>query len=164
MPGIGPPPKDPSARARNNPSPRAEDQLVLAEDGEIRGPDLPENFTLQEKWRDDDRVWHTDYIEHEWPEATKKWWDHWRKSAIAQTFLESDWDFLLETARLHAQFWLGDNKAAAELRLRVSKFGATPEDRLRLRLSIEQTPKATPKEREAHESKSRKTYGHLHIA
>ena len=31
---------------------------------------------------------------------------------------------------------LGDLKQAAELRLRVAKFGATPEDRMRLRLQI----------------------------
>ena len=31
---------------------------------------------------------------------------------------------------------LGDLKQAAELRLRVAKFGATPEDRMRLRLQV----------------------------
>ncbi|MEU7096065.1 hypothetical protein [Kitasatospora aureofaciens] len=56
---------------------------------------------------------------------------------MAQTFTPADWDFLLETAVLHAAFWDGDRTVASELRLRVAKFGATPEDRLRLKLEIE---------------------------
>jgi hypothetical protein len=57
---------------------------------------------------------------------------------MAQTFTPADWDFLLETAVLHALFWDGDRSVASELRLRVAKFGATPEDRLRLKLEIYQ--------------------------
>jgi hypothetical protein len=49
---------------------------------------------------------------------------------------DTDWDFLLDTALLHARYWEGDEKVAAELRLRVAKFGATPEDRARLRMSV----------------------------
>ncbi len=44
---------------------------------------------------------------------------------------------------MHAEFWLGNRSLAAELRLRVAKFGATPEDRARLRLSIGE-PKRKP--------------------
>jgi hypothetical protein len=81
-----------------------------------------------------------------WPEPTKAWWLNWRKSAQAQTFSPSDWDFLLETAVLHARFWSGDHSVAGELRLRVAKFGATPEDRLRLKMDIEsdESPAAKP--------------------
>jgi hypothetical protein len=77
-----------------------------------------------------------------WPAETVAWWGTWRRSPQAQTFTETDWSFLLDTARLHALFWLGDSSRAQELRLRAAKFGATPEDRLRLRLSI--TPPAAP--------------------
>jgi len=56
---------------------------------------------------------------------------------LAQTFTESDWDFLLDTALLHTQMWNGDTKLAAEIRLRVSAFGSTPEARLRLKLKID---------------------------
>jgi hypothetical protein len=71
-----------------------------------------------------------------WPAMTRRWWARWRKSPQAQTFTETDWDFLLETALIHRAFILGDLKQAAELRLRVAKYGATPEDRMRLRLQI----------------------------
>ena len=59
-----------------------------------------------------------------------------RSTPQAQTYTDADWSFLLDTAVLHADFWLGDRKVAAELRLRVAKFGVTPEDRARLRISI----------------------------
>lgn len=48
----------------------------------------------------------------------------------------TDWDFLLDTALLHAELWSGNRSVAAELRLRVAKFGATPEDRARLRIQV----------------------------
>lgn len=43
----------------------------------------------------------------------------------------------MDTALLHAELWSGNGAVASELRLRVAKFGATPEDRARLRMSIE---------------------------
>lgn len=67
---------------------------------------------------------------------TLAWWETWRSSPQAQAFTETDWDFLVDTALLHARFWKGDEKVAGELRLRVAKFGATPEDRARLRMQI----------------------------
>ena len=72
----------------------------------------------------------------DWPAATREWWRTWRTSAQASKFTETDWLFLLDTAVLHAEFWLGDPSVAGELRLRVAKFGATPEDRARLRLQV----------------------------
>jgi hypothetical protein len=51
---------------------------------------------------------------------------------------EPDWFFLLDTALMHHQMWSnGKWEFAAEIRLRVAKFGATPEDRLRLKQEIE---------------------------
>ncbi|WP_382307301.1 hypothetical protein [Herbiconiux sp. UC225_62] len=48
-----------------------------------------------------------------------------------------DWDFLLDTALMHHHMWTtGSFEQAAEVRLRVQKFGATPEDRSRLRVEI----------------------------
>jgi hypothetical protein len=38
----------------------------------------------------------------------------------------------LDTAVLHAGFWLGDTSVADGLHLRVAKHGATPLDRARL--------------------------------
>lgn len=69
-----------------------------------------------------------------WHPQTVEWWAMWGRAAQSGTFTESDWLYLLETAFLHHQFWNGDSKQASELRLRVAKFGATPEDRARLRM------------------------------
>jgi len=120
MAGRGPAPKDPAERVRRN-KPDAP-TIVVADDGETHGPELPEGF--------------------EWPAATCDWWETWRRSPQAQTFTDTDWSFLIDTAVLHAEFWLGNRSLAAELRLRSAKFGATPEDRARLKLEVGEPPAA----------------------
>ena len=127
MAGRGPAPKPASERVRRNLD-AIPTVAVFAGDDLERGFDLPDLEPDELGAR-------------RWPAMTRRWWDRWRKSPQAQTFTETDWDFLLETALIHRAFILGDLKQAAELRLRVSKFGATPEDRMRLRLQI-----ATPAE------------------
>lgn len=70
----------------------------------------------------------------DWPEQTVAWWAMWADSPQAAHFVASDWSFLLDTALLHAAVWgNGEFDRLSELRMRVSKFGATPEDRARLR-------------------------------
>ncbi|MFE3769941.1 hypothetical protein [Streptomyces sp. NPDC059122] len=76
--------------------------------------------------------------EGEWPQRTQEWWEMWQSSPQAEHFSSTDWDFLLDTALIHARLWSGELSAAAELRLRVAKFGATPEDRSRLRMQFAQ--------------------------
>lgn len=117
MPGRGPAPKPDGERRRRNKPPVP--VTVVSGDGLVRGPELPDVF------------------EGGWQSQTRVWWESWRVSPQASTFTETDWSFLLDTALLHHRLWCGDTTAAGELRLRVAKFGATPEDRLRLRLSIE---------------------------
>lgn len=145
MAGRGPAPKPDDTRARRNKPPAPAQNLSV--DGELRGPTLPKGMT--------------------WPEPTKKWWLNWRKSAQAKTFVASDWDFLLETALLHAAFWDGDKTVAAELRLRVAKFGATPEDRLRLRMNITQPDEdgaqGEPEKGSTAASASKERYGGLRV-
>lgn len=122
MAGRGPAPKGTRSRSRD------EVELTVVEaDGKVYGPELPETF--------------------EWPAATVAWWETWRKSAQAQAFTDTDWSFLLDTAVMHAEFWLGNRSLAPELRLRVAKFGATPEDRARLKMSVGKpaASAATPK-------------------
>ena len=68
----------------------------------------------------------------------------WGESAQAAHFTATDWEFLLETALLHARFWGGEASLAGELRLRVAKFGATPEDRQRLRYEFAEEPPPKP--------------------
>lgn len=125
MAGRGPAPKPADKRRRRN-SPSS---TSLTPDGVLRGMPLPRSGYST---RIDGAK-----VSFSWPEQTKAWWLNWRRSAMAQTFTAADWDFLLETAVLHACFWDGDRSVASELRLRVAKFGATPEDRLRLKLEIE---------------------------
>lgn len=74
----------------------------------------------------------------EWPDRTRDWWAMWCDSPQAENFVSTDWDFLLDTALIHAEFWSGNTAVAGELRLRVAKFGATPEDRARLRITFAQ--------------------------
>ena len=78
-------------------------------------------------------------VEFRWPARTVEWWAMWRDSPLAADFTATDWSELLDTAVLHAKFWTGGSiKYAAEIRLRVAKFGATPEDRARLRITFAQ--------------------------
>lgn len=114
-------PKATRSRARDTERRDAELSKLEA-DGELRGPELPEGVL-------DDESWHP---------RTVQWWNTWRRSPQAQTFTETDWDFLLDTALMHHTMWAKKRwEFAAELRLRAAKFGATPEDRMRLKLKIE---------------------------
>jgi hypothetical protein len=47
------------------------------------------------------------------------------------------WQFLVDTARMHHVMWSrGRWDYAGEIRLRVAKVGATPEDRMRLKVKV----------------------------
>lgn len=119
MAGRGPAPKARMTRPTDDKRRQAE-QTHVAAGAEPVGPPLPDGIA--------------------WPDATRAWWDTWRSSAQATTFVGTDWDFLLDTAVLHAEYWRGELGVAAELRLRVAKLGATPEDRARLRLQVDTPP------------------------
>lgn len=56
-----------------------------------------------------------------------------------------DWAELRDTAVLHGLYWSGDVKLAGELRLRTAKFGATAEDRARLRIQYAAADEADDK-------------------
>ena len=116
MANRGPAPKPELTRERDN-ARREAATTKVTDDGVLRGKPLPK-----------ETAWHP---------RTVAWWATWRKSSLAQTFTESDWDFLLDTALLHTEMWNGETKLAAEIRLRVSAFGSTPEARLRLKLKID---------------------------
>jgi hypothetical protein len=121
MAGRGPAPKDPSERRRRN---ATEPLTVVEADDTLRGPELPDVI--------------------DWPDATREWWETWRRAPQAQTFTDTDWSFLLDTAVLHMEFWDGDRSVAAELRLRAAKFGATPEDRARLKIAVGEPKSGKP--------------------
>ena len=132
MAGRGPAPKDPSKRARRNSDPTA---LRVIEAKPTKQPALPTLWVKQ-----DDEV-----VSVEWPSVTRDWWKMWADSPLSTEFTDTDWSELRDTARLHALFWMGDKSVAGELRLRVAKFGATPEDRARLRITFAAADEADEK-------------------
>lgn len=136
MAGRGPAPKDPSRRARRNAEPTAL-RVITAEP--TQQPDLPD-FDVQIEV-DGDLVSQS----FSWPQRTREWWQMWADSPLSAEFTSTDWSELMDTALLHAKYWSGDHKVAGELRLRVAKFGATPEDRARLRIQFAQADEADEK-------------------
>ncbi|MFD5161060.1 hypothetical protein ACFWMJ_23775 [Streptomyces hawaiiensis] len=126
MAGRGPAPKDPSKRRRRN---TAEPETVVTPDDELRGPELPEGVLGADEDTGEVVEWHP---------RTVAWWNSWRTSPMAQTFVDTDWDFLIDTALMHHTMWAkGRWEFASEVRLRAAKFGATPEDRARLKLKVD---------------------------
>lgn len=71
-----------------------------------------------------------------WHPQTLVWWTVWGESELSEDFTAIEWNYLTETAMIVNEFWNGDMKMASELRLRAAKFGATPEDRARLRIQV----------------------------
>lgn len=144
MGGVGPAPKDPSKRARRNKDPLPSTDLHT--DGNRRGPELPDALPTDESW----------HI------RTLAWWDTWRRSPQAQMFTETDWDFLIDTALMHHTMWSkGRWEFAAELRLRAAKFGATPEDRARLRMKVDGETDEPAKPAPGRRATSKARYGGL---
>lgn len=132
MGGLGPVPKESRQRDRDTPV----REMVIA-DGKIGGFDLPDDvlpvITNENSPRFGER--------EEWNPQTVRWWTNWRMSPQATRMLTGpDWDYMLDTALMHHQMWESGGKnseRAAEIRLRVAAFGATPADRLRLKLEID---------------------------
>lgn len=119
MAGRGPAPKDPSRRARVNKDPipaRVVDAPSLVP-MDLPGDLLPEG--------------------EEWHPATLRWWSRWCESPLAENLPAVDWSELEACAVLHHEFMRKRSfTLGSELRLRMAKFGSTPEDRARLRISI----------------------------
>lgn len=139
MAGNGPAPKPANRRARRNADPKA---LTVLRFDPAAAPGLP-----------DDIDWHP---------RTLDWWKMWADSAQAENFTATDWSFLLDTALMHHAMWSkGQWTLAAEVRLRVAKFGATPEDRARLRMVFADADEKDEK-RAKRTQGSRERYGPLH--
>lgn len=130
MAGRGPAPKEPAKRARTNSDPTALRVITAAP---VKQPKLPTKRTTMVEGQP---------VQIDWPAVTKAWWKMWADSPLSAEFTSTDWSELLTTALLHAAVHTGDLKHAAELRLRVAKFGATPEDRARLRIQFAQADEA----------------------
>lgn len=138
------PGRTPQAR-RSHPShdrQRQAEMSHLEADGQVRGPDLPDDVLKEGE---------------QWHPATVRWWETWRLSPQAQTFTDTDWRFLLDTALMHHTMWSkGRWEYAGELRLRSGKFGATPEDRMRLKQTVETPGDMTTTEPESAQTVKRR--------
>lgn len=141
---MGPAPKDPSKRVRRNKDTVASTVLRFEESEQ---PELPD-FTVESEV--DGELVSRPFV---WPELTRQWWSDLGETPQAEHLGSTDWAFLLDTALLHAAVWgRGEMKYLPELRLRVAKIGATPEDRARLRMQFAQADEADSKRRPAGES------------
>lgn len=148
MAGRGPAPKEASRRARTNTD--AHGLRVYTAD-QVGQPDLPE-FDIQVEV--DGAMISQRFT---WPEATRRWWATWGSEPMAQDFTATDWDFLLDTALLHAKVWGdGDLKHLSEMRLRVAKLGATSEDRARLRITYAAADEADEKRTRSKSARDRR--------
>lgn len=125
MAGNGPAPKGSRSRARDN-----DVRDLVKSDGKLGGYDLPDDVLPFDK--DSGAI-------EDWHPATVRWWNNWRASPQGVKMMTlPDWDFLLDAALIHHNMWKnGRWEFASEVRLRVAKFGATPEDRARLKIDIE---------------------------
>lgn len=130
MAGHGAAPKERRSRDRANPErtklPQDNTHRQIVRGTKYFGPDLPKGSEVLPEGED-------------WHPQTRRWWNHWRRSPQASRMLsDPDWDFLLDTALMHHIMWAkGRWEFSAEVRIRVAKFGATVEDRLRLKSEIE---------------------------
>ncbi|WP_037803051.1 hypothetical protein [Streptomyces sp. NRRL F-5135] len=148
MAGQGPVPK--SQRVRRNRE--AVPQTVLRWE-HAEAPELPD-FRVE---RDGELV---DFV---WPERTREWWQTWIDSPQAEHFGSTDWEYLLDTALIHARLWRGELAAAPELRLRVAAFGATPADRARLRMVFAEADGLDGGRGSSGAPSARETYGQLRM-
>lgn len=123
MAGRGPAPA-PQRRRRNKDS---TEPTVVVNAGELHGPDLPSGVLPEGQ---------------EWHPQTVALWDALRRNPLLADEPELGWQFLIDTALMHHTMWSkGRWEFASEVRLRVAKYGATPEDRMRLKVKI--TPPAS---------------------
>lgn len=112
MPGTGPAPKEPSQRARRNKDVVSQTRLPFET---FEPPELPDGI--------------------DWHPMTRNMWAAWGRSPMAALMTEVDWVYMLDTALMHHTMWeKGRWEFAAEVRIRSAQFGATPLDRLRLRI------------------------------
>jgi hypothetical protein len=127
MAGVGKPPSGSRSRARDTPV-----RESVKSDGKLGGFELPADVLPFIGDTGKREVWHP---------VTVRWWNEWRRSPQGVKMMtEPDWGYLLDTALLHHQMWMSggrNSERAAEIRLRVAEFGATPAARARLRFEIE---------------------------
>ncbi|MFD5663442.1 hypothetical protein ACFWIK_00835 [Streptomyces anthocyanicus] len=148
MAGMGPAPKAEGRKVRRNKDTIA--QTVLRWE-RAEAPELPD-FRIEKG---------DELVEFHWPERTREWWQMWKDSPQAEHFGASDWEYLLDTALIHARYWSGNLSLAGELRLRVAEFGATPSARARLRMVFAEADDADQGRGRSGVPSARERYGAL---
>lgn len=129
MPGRGPAPSSRRVRQRDEAALEAALE-TLEETGELAGSPLPEGVLP------DGEAWHP---------QTLALWDALRRFPTLADEPDLGWQFLIDTALMHHTMWTkGRWEFASEVRLRVAKYGATPEDRLRLKVKVERPSAGKP--------------------
>lgn len=74
---------------------------------------------------------------HDYDTRTLGWYETWRASPQAATFLATDWQRLHMLAELVEKYWKEPAKELlSEIRLNEAAIGGTPADRMRLRWSL----------------------------
>jgi len=68
------------------------------------------------------------------PQQTRSWWNRVTKLPHCALWGDGDWQFALDTARVHAAFVRGDMARAPELRIREDRMGTTLGARRDLRI------------------------------
>lgn len=150
MAGKGPAPKGNAVRRNASVVPLRVIQVQAAEQ-----PELPDfNVKINVKGEIYEK-------QFDWPDQTRDWWRMWKESPLMADATQDDWSFLLDTALLHAAYWNGDLSVGGELRLRVAKYGPTPEDKARLRIATVRADKAEAEAPPKRGSTSRKRRGPL---
>ncbi|MFJ7205625.1 hypothetical protein ACIQWR_19070 [Streptomyces sp. NPDC098789] len=85
--------------------------------------------------------------------GAKRFWKTWASAPQTEDWMDTDWAELEIVTKIVDAFYLGDMKLAGEIRQRVGKWGATTEDRARLRMSFDkqdQAEAAGPSETDSH--------------
>ncbi|MCX5201496.1 hypothetical protein OG897_08525 [Streptomyces sp. NBC_00237] len=77
--------------------------------------------------------------------GARRFWKTWSTAPQTQGWAETDWAELELTTKLVDALYQGELKLAGEIRQRVAKWGATVEDRARLRMTLE-SPEEDPQE------------------
>lgn len=129
MGGMGPPPKDPKTRQRNNRTATA-GTFETSERETTRVPPLGRHPVKRQRWH----------------ARTRAWWRELWGSPMRDEYLKADRDGLYALATLIDQFWKSPSpQLAAEIRLQRQCYGLTPIDRRRLQWEIVRTRDAQEK-------------------
>lgn len=128
-------PKSPEQQANSTRARRDTARMKTVESQPCEAPFLP----------DFPPIWDDEGEQEDWPPQTLEWWKQWTNDPLTLDYRMPDWLDLMDCAVVHARLWLGEQKAAAELRLRMARHGATREDRARLRITFANADEAERK-------------------